>query len=62
MTMVCFDDFDVVAFGEISGGYLDQFHGDVDADAHIGGEYDGDCFCLPFRWLFCRFHRSRLSR
>ena len=51
MPVVCFYDFDVIAFGKISRGYFKQLHGHVDADTHIGGEYDGNdlrCFFNDF--------------
>ena len=46
--MVAFDDFAVVAAAaEGAGGLFDEGEEEVDAQAHVGGEHDGDFFGGP---------------
>ena len=44
MAVVCFDDFDVVAFVEYTGDGVENMEGEIDADAVIGGKHDADFF------------------
>ena len=58
MTVVRFNDFDVVACCQSFGGHFEQFECDVDAHAHIGGHDNGDVFGDGFDFGFFGFGKS----
>ena len=53
VTVMGFNDFNVIAGGQGLGRHLQQLERDVDAHAHIGGHHDGDVFgrCCDLSFL-----------